>query len=272
MYIDLSTSLRRRVTGRSKPSRTASKTVCASRASRTCSRLCVGRCMKRTGEGGCRKRPACWYDPFKRRGIAPPWLGKIVLREMNHSLLSERCGLGSDKEAFSTTPFQRVAGNGAEILPCVGLLISVHSVLTNQTCFLRSGRSPKPTQVHVASSIPASCYPKQAITVKSSLTGFGRCLAAAEAGSFSSEAKASYLYAPFIQGGSVLRGSLRLTRVSDQRLRYSLPREQCSETPSLFLPSVSCKVIHARLRADVLYVTQEQWPRILPIRASGVAI
>ncbi len=45
--------------------------------------------------------------------------------------------------------------------------------------------------------------------------------------------------------------SLRLTRVSDQRLRYPLPREQCSETPSLFLPSVSCRVIHARLRADV---------------------
>lgn len=198
-------------------------------------------------------------------------------------MLSERCGLGSDKEAFSTTPFQRVAGNGAEILPCVGLLISVHSVLTIQTCFLRPGRSPKPPQVHVASSIPASCYPKQAITVKSSLSGFGLYLAAAEAGSFPSEAKLSYLYAPalsFIQGGSCsarskrvnILLSLRLTRVSDQRLRCSLPREQYSETPSPFLPSVSCKVIHARLRADILYVTQEQWPRILPIRASGVAI
>jgi hypothetical protein len=29
----------------------------------------------------------------------------------------------------------------------------------------------------------------------------------------------------------------RLTRTSDQRLRYSLPREQDSETPSLFLRS-----------------------------------
>ena len=133
--------------------------------------------------------------------------------------------------------------------------------------------SEAPPQVHVASSIPASCYPKQATTFKSSLNDFGLYLAAAEAGSFSSEAK--HLYAPalsFIQGGSCsaraervnIFHSLRLTRVSDQRLRYSLPREQCSETPSPFLPSVSCKVIHARLRADVLYVTHEQWPRNSP--------
>ena len=48
MYVDRSSSLSRRWTGLSRPCRTASKTTCASRASRTCSRGWVGRWMDPT--------------------------------------------------------------------------------------------------------------------------------------------------------------------------------------------------------------------------------
>lgn len=61
----------------------------------------------------------------------------------------------------------------------------------------------------------------------------------------------------------------RLTRTSDQRLRYSLPREQNSETPSLFLRSkerssdslrecfVEGSTVRTLVRAEALYVTRK---------------